>query len=115
MTPQADAEHSTGTVLNFPTKRRKAYRQSPGANSRETWPPNVRAIREPRPTSPLPPSAFLVLAFVQANGRRKSGACLMDVQDELSAMMERFKGDLEVQAGVYNAMSLLWAGRTGRW
>lgn len=123
---QAEAERSTARVYQYPTRRRRPIRQPKGAMARENWPANVQSIRPPpRPKVVIPPSGFVVLALVQANAKkrvRKGGApplpaSLVDVQAELSAMMGRFReaGDIEAAAGVYNAMDLLWAGRTGRW
>lgn len=118
----ADAK---GRVYQYPKQPSAPVRQPKGAMLRENWPDNVRSIRPPpKPKTVLPPSGFVVLALVEANAKKRGRkgkpplpACLMDVQAELSAMMDRFKtaGDMEAAAGVYSAMDLLWAGRTGRW
>lgn len=121
---QADAERSTARVYQYPTQRTRPIRQPKGAMARENWPANVQCIRPPitaRPKVVIPPTGFVVLALIRANATRKrkaaKPACLMDVHQELDAMVDRFRaeGDMEAAAAAYAAIDLLWAGRTGRW
>ena len=118
-------KHTKGRVYQYPARHSGPIRQPKGAMARENWADNIRPIRPPpKPKTVIPPSGFVVLALVEANAKKRGRkgksplpACLMDVQAELSAMMDRFKaaGDIEAAAGVYSAMDLPWAGRTGRW
>lgn len=115
---------ASADVIAFPTERKAAYPNPAAAGWwKNPLPPNVRPMWKPRGAwtppqpEPMPATAYLVLAVVEAlrtprsTWHRTGGP---DVWGKLAGLLDRFEEDPEVSARVKEACRMLQGRRSGR-
>ena len=112
---------NVGTVLRFPTSRRRPYKTA--RLDLRNLPVNVQVLRDSvgkrvlPPANPLPPTGYAILAIIAAlrtdpkKWERTGGP---DVFGQLTRMLGQWEGDPEIRAQVRLAIELVCA-RNGRW